>query len=192
MSKIILASQSPRRKELLKNLNIKFEVVSSNIEEKMDVEGDYNKIVMDLALQKCQDVAKKIKQDAIVIAADTIVVHDKMLGKPKNKEDAYKMLKSLSGSQHEVVTGIALIRHLDNISEVDYETTKIYFRDISDEEIYRYIDTGETMDKAGSYGIQGKASLFIKRIEGDYYNVVGLPIYKLGEMMHRFFNIHLL
>lgn len=193
MSKnIILASNSPRRKELLRNLGIEFSVVSSEFDEKLDDSMHPYELACHLALEKAKDVARKGYDNAIIIAADTLVIHNKILGKPKSLNEAYIMLKSLSGNVHEVVTGVALLDEYNNIQITDYEMTKVYFRKISDEEINRYISTGESMDKAGAYGIQGKASLFIEKIDGDFFNVMGLPIYKLGKMMQQHFNYDLL
>lgn len=192
MTKIILASGSPRRKELLKNLGITFNVVNSEFEEVLSDNMHPYKLAADLALQKAESVANNNYTDAIIIAADTIVIHKGVLGKPHNDDDAYEMLKALSNNVHEVVTGIAIMDCKSNKSITDYEVTKVYFREISDEEIYRYIATGEPMDKAGAYGIQGKASLFVKKIDGDYFNVVGLPIYKLGRLLQQEFNYYLL
>lgn len=192
MSRILLASNSPRRKEILENLGLQFHVVSSEIDEILKKNVHPYKLASNLALQKAENVASNNYTDGLIIAADTIVIHDNVLGKPQNQQDAYEMLKKLSDDAHEVVTGVAIIDCKRNKKITDYEVTKVYFREISDEEIYKYIATGEPMDKAGAYGIQGKASLFIKKIDGDYFNVVGLPIYKLGKLMQEHFNYNLL
>ncbi|SES75032.1 septum formation protein [Natronincola peptidivorans] len=192
MSKIILASGSPRRKEILTSLGIKFDIITSNTKEKFEEDESPYKVACDLALEKAKDVSQKINENAIIIAADTLVFQDNILGKPQNNSDAFKMLKSLSGNQHEVVTGVTLFDVLSKKEITDFEVTKVFFRELDDDEIEKYIATGEPMDKAGGYGIQGKASLFIEKIDGDYFNVVGLPIYKLGSMLKKHFNISLL
>ncbi|AKL95089.1 septum formation protein Maf [Clostridium aceticum] len=192
MYKLILASNSPRRKEILENLGLKFSIITSDIEEKVNYNIEPYRVACNLAYQKAKSVSENITDPAIVIGADTIVILDKILGKPQNSEEAYGMLRSLSGRTHEVVTGIAIIDCYHQQQVTDYEVTKVHFREINDEEIKKYVETGEPMDKAGAYGIQGKASLFVKKIEGDYYNVVGLPVFKLGKIMHRYFNMSFL
>ena len=178
--KIILASASPRRRELLAQIGLEFEVKVSNKEE-VYTSTKPQKIVEELALMKAENVASDLQaegvelKNTIVIGADTIVVRDEeILGKPKNEDHAYEILLSLQGRAHEVYTGVCLIE--DGEAKTFYEETKVTFYEISEDEIERYIETGEPMDKAGSYGIQGKAAVFIKGIEGDYYNVVGFPI----------------
>ena len=173
--KIILASASPRRKELLEQLGLTFLVFPAQGEEKQ-VGDTPSEIVMNLA--------KVGEQDSLVIGADTVVVKDgKVLGKPKNREDAFTMLKGLSGSIHEVYTGVSLWMREDGkkVQYSFYECTKVTMYPVTDEELNRYIDTGEPMDKAGAYGIQGKAAAFIEKIEGDYNNVVGLPIARIYQ-----------
>ena len=172
--RLILASGSPRRKELLSNLQIKFEVVVSEIEEIVDESLQPEEVVMDLAFQKANDVAK-IHQDAIVLGSDTVVVFDgEILGKPTNEEDSFRMLKMLSGNTHEVLTGVSIISPQETITF--YERTEVTFWELTDDEIYAYIASGEPADKAGSYGIQHLGSVFVKRINGDYFSVVGLPV----------------
>ncbi|SDK58394.1 Maf family protein [Natronincola ferrireducens] len=192
MYKIVLASNSPRRKEILENLGVQFQIITSDIEEKLNQDMDPYHLATELAYQKAKNVADKINDKVIVIGADTVVVNNQILGKPQDQLEAFRMLKQLSGNQHEVVTGLALIDCHTKKEIRDYEITKVCFRQLEDIEINQYIATGEPMDKAGGYGIQGKASLFVRKIDGDYYNVVGLPIYKLGEMLNHYFNIHLL
>lgn len=190
--KIILASASPRRKEILGNLGIDFEVITSNAEEKADSELPPHMIVQELAMLKGADVAKNAK-NAIVISADTIVWLDGcVLGKPTDTENARKMLKKLSGKTHDVYTGVCVTDSVSGKSVSDYEVTKVNFRDLSDEEIDRYISTGEPMDKAGAYGIQGKGCLLVRSIEGDYLNVVGLPAVKLGKILKEEFNYNIM
>lgn len=187
--KIILASASPRRKELLEQLGLTFLVFPAQGEEKQ-VGDTPSEIVMNLAKQKAGEIYEKMieakvgEQDSLVIGADTVVVKDgKVLGKPKNREDAFAMLKGLSGSTHEVYTGVSLWMR-ENGKKVQYsffECTKVTMYPVTDEELNRYIDTGEPMDKAGAYGIQGKAEAFIEKIDGDYNNVVGLPIARIYQ-----------
>lgn len=179
--KLILASNSPRRKELLQEHNIEFEVIPSQVDEVVDMAMDVYQNVMHLATIKCEDVYSK-NPNRIVLAADTIVVYnDEILGKPKDEEDAYRMLKLLSGNTHEVITGVCVI---DNgIKKVDHVVSKVVFKEITDEDIYEYIKTKEPMDKAGSYAIQGIGSKFIEKYEGEYDNIVGLPMKKVLELL---------
>lgn len=174
MQTLILASSSPRRKELLENLQLPFEISSSNIDETYDKNLPPEEIVMSLAHQKAQSVAKR-RPDAFVIGADTIVVIDgQVLGKPKMVQEAAEMLKKLSGKSHYVYTGVTII---SPTNQVDFfEKTEVVFWDLTEEEINNYLKTGEHFDKAGAYGIQGYGSLLVKKINGDYFSVVGLPV----------------
>ena len=142
--------------------------------------------VMEIALGKAKDVIEKVSEPSIIIGADTIVSLDgKILGKPKDKDDAYNMLYSLSGNVHKVYTGIVVINTETQSILKDFVETKVFFSKLTDEEINAYIDTGDPFDKAGAYGIQGKAGIFIEKIEGCYYNVVGLPLNKLNKMIKK-------
>lgn len=186
MENIILASSSPRRIEMLKNFNLHFKIVPSNYEEVI-VDKLPEDLVCYLAENKAREVCSRVEGDSLIIAADTMVFIDKkVLGKPKSREDAYSMLRSLSGRRHDVITGLCIISKGSNKKYMDSETTGVFFKELSDEEIWNYINTGEPLDKAGAYGIQGFGGLFVKRIEGCYFNVVGLPVSKLysalGEM----------
>jgi septum formation protein len=182
MKKLILASASPRRKELLSMLNIPFVIETSNVEEVMEQNLHSSEIVMKLAEEKALDVSKKFP-NAIIIGADTIVTfNEKKLGKPSSKEDAFEMLKMLSGKTHEVYTGVSIVN--DGKSSNFYQFTKITFSELSDQEILDYIDTKEPMDKAGSYGIQGYGGTFVEKIDGDYFSVVGLPINKVKKKLN--------
>lgn len=187
MDKIILASASPRRKMLLKQIGIPFGVVVSDVEEEVKLALTPEELVIELSKQKAINVANSLGEGFLVIGADTIVVFEgKILGKPKDKEDAYKMLSMLQGNCHEVYTGVTIIRTKDKQIESDYEKTKVYMRKLSQSIINKYIDTKEPLDKAGAYGIQEKGGLFIDKIDGDYNNVVGLPlklILRLTEKM---------
>ncbi len=186
MKKVILASASPRRSELLRQIGIDFEVIPSNIEENIEQGMSPESIVQDLAYDKALSVAKGLKGASIVIGADTIVVKDGILGKPVNEEEAFAMLKSLQGGWHEVITGVALISPLENRYLKGYEKTNVKMRSLNDREIMSYIKTGEPMDKAGAYGIQGMGALLVERIDGCYFNVVGLPLQKLSAMFEEF------
>lgn len=177
MRKIILASASPRRKELLTTAGVEFDVVVADIEETIPDGAQPQEVVKALALQKAEAVAKDYP-DCIVIGADTIVVNDgAILGKPKSEEDAVEMLKALSSRTHFVCTGVALACG-DKVKNF-CETTEVEFYNLTRDEIVRYVKSGEPMDKAGSYGIQGRGCVIVKRIVGDYFNVVGLPISKV-------------
>ena len=174
MKHIILASASPRRKEILELADLKFDVMPSDAQE-ITTKTAPNEVVMELASIKAKDIYKKSEKQSMVVGADTVVAYQgQILGKPADEADAKRMLTMLSGQTHEVYTGVCVIE--DGKTKTSYEETKVTFYEISDEQIDRYIKTGEPMDKAGSYGIQGKAAVFIKGIEGDYYNVVGFPI----------------
>ena len=174
MKHIILASASPRRKEILELADLKFDIMPSNAQE-ITTKTAPNEVVMELASIKAKDIYKKSEKQSMIVGADTVVAYQgQILGKPTDKADAKRMLTMLSGQTHEVYTGVCIIE--DGKTKTFYEETKVTFYEISDEQIDHYIKTGEPMDKAGSYGIQGKAAVFIKGIEGDYYNVVGFPI----------------
>ena len=180
--KIVLASASPRRRELLQMLGLEdFLVCPAKGEELPPDHATPEETVCSLASAKAREVAAKFSPDTLIIAADTIVVADqKILGKP-HSEEAFRMLRMLSGRTHEVYTGVSLMRDEEMLTRA--ECTKVRFRELSDREIRNYIATGEPMDKAGAYGAQGKASLFVKGIEGDFFNVVGLPLCLLGSML---------
>lgn len=181
---IVLASASPRRREILNIFNLEFKVEPSNIDECINIDDPCD-LVESLAYNKALDISKRIP-GSLIIGADTIVYfNEKILGKPKSKDEAYEMLKSLSGNVHSVITGISLVCEDENIALKDHEITKVYFKILTDEEIWSYIDTGEPLDKAGSYGIQGIASVFVEKIEGCYFNVVGLPTNKLYNLLGR-------
>ncbi len=180
--KIILASASPRRRELLSALGLAFEVRPAKGEEHPEPGLDGGETAKRLSRAKCLEIASQAEEDAVVIAADTVVcLDDEILGKPADEEDAARMLKALSGRDHRVYTGVTVARGGRVLS--DFEETAVHFRPLSEREIAAYIATGEPMDKAGAYGIQGRASLFVRGIEGDYFNVMGLPLCKLGEML---------
>jgi len=183
---IYLASKSPRRRKLLKQLGIKFKSFSVNtIEDVLDGEHPVN-CVKRLALEKL-DTAKRKVQNSIVITADTIVVLDRnVIGKPKNKKDAVRILSLLSGKVHTVFTGFCVLNQNSNKIITDFEKTKVEFRQLTKDEIFDYVDGGSPMDKAGAYGIQDDfGAVFVKKINGCYYNVVGLPLTKLYNALRK-------
>lgn len=174
MKNLILASSSPRRKELLENLHLSFMTVSSDTDESYPPQWAPDKIVTELSLRKARAVATEYP-GSYVIGSDTVVAIDHtVLGKPQSREEAYSMLKSLSGKTHSVYTGVAIVSPENEMAF--FEKTNVVFWELSDQEINRYIETGEPFDKAGAYGIQGFGSLLVQRIEGDYFAVVGLPV----------------
>lgn len=181
----VLASASERRKELLARLCEEFRVVESFFpEESVEFKGDLEKYVKELSLGKAQYVARTLDEDSIVIAADTIVaINGNILGKPKDKEAAYNMLKSLSGNVHKVYTGVTVINLRNNKIMNEAVCTKVVFSTLNEEDILAYVDSEEPLDKAGAYGIQGHGGVFVESIEGCYYNVVGLPLNRLDKML---------
>lgn len=193
MKQIILASKSPRRKELLGRFCPNM-IIRSDASEEYKIPGENpEKTVIRLALTKAKNVARLSKEDAIVIGADTVVVLDGIvLGKPKNQDEAFQMLRSLSGRTHTVFTGVAVFDTVTEKEKTFAEATKVSFRELSDCEIEAYIASREPMDKAGAYGIQELGSLFIEGIEGDYFNVVGLPVCKLGKLLKEEFLVDIL
>ncbi len=182
--KIVLASKSPRRKEILQNLGIDFDVITRDTDESSDIK-DPLKLVEYLSFIKGKAVYEDIKdKDTLVISSDTVVTLDGViLGKPKDVNDAKGMLKMLSGKSHEVVSGVTLMYNDVVISE--HEVTNVKFADLSDELIEKYVATLEPMDKAGSYAVQGLASLFIEGINGCYFNVVGFPVHLFAKMLKK-------
>ncbi|MEE1313367.1 MAG: Maf family protein [Lachnospiraceae bacterium] len=187
MKQLILASGSPRRKEILEQVGLTFRVLPSDVEEVITKQVPSD-IVMELSRQKAKDVYEKLDEtNVIVLGADTVVAFDgKILGKPKNQEEAAQMLHMLSGKKHFVYTGVTLVTNKKELTF--FEETAVEFYPMSEKEIHDYIISGEPMDKAGAYGIQGKAAAFIKRILGDYYNVVGLPIAKVIRNLQKMEN----
>ena len=183
--KLILGSASPRRKELLREAGYSFEVLPSECDENVDKNLSPKLMVKELSLLKAQDVAKKVTDtDCLIIGADTLVsLGDAVMGKPKDRDDAIQMLRSLSGSCHQVYTGVTVIRRTDGFTVTEAECTNITFRPLSDEEIFAYVDTGEPFDKAGAYAVQGAGKGFVSAISGDYNNVVGLPVDRLGRIL---------
>lgn len=189
MKPLILASQSPRRKLLLKQIGLKFRVMPSHVAEVLSTKQAPGDNAKRIAYEKAFEVASRVRK-GIVIGADTIVVLDHhVLGKPSSKEDARRMLKLLSGREHSVYTGFALVdveskKHVGGVEE-----TKVRFRTLEEKEIIAYVDSGSPMDKAGSYGIQDDfGAVFIEKVNGCYYNVVGFPLARFYLMLQRFIN----
>ena len=179
---VILASQSPRRKQLLEMLGLEFAVIPAKGEETVPFGAGPEETVRALSRQKAAAVAKEADTEDVIIAADTIVWYaDQLLGKPRSEQEAARMLSALSGNTHHVYTGVTVRRGERELTAA--ECTAVKFRKLSGREIDAYIATKEPMDKAGAYGIQGLACLFVEGIEGDYYNVVGLPVCRLGKML---------
>ena len=182
---IILASQSPRRRELLERMGVgDFRIVTPDIDEQMDRDLPPGELVGRISLEKALAVQAQEGKGPIIIAADTVVALDgAVLGKPADELNAFKMLSTLSGCRHQVYTGLTVLRGEEQYT-VSEETT-VTFRELSAEEIDRYVATGEPMDKAGAYGIQGYGALLVEGIQGDYYNVMGLPVCRLGLLLRR-------
>ena len=177
---LVLASQSPRRKELLGLFGIPFTVRVADIDETMEPAAPADREVARVSRLKA--LATPRTADDVVVAADTIVVcQDRVLGKPRSEAEARQMLQLLSGRDHQVMTGVTVL--LGDKEAVFTQITDLHFRELTDKEIDRYIATGEPMDKAGAYGIQGGAALFCERMDGDYYNVMGLPVCRLGQVL---------
>ena len=185
---LILASASPRRKELMGHLGLPFTVIPATGPEEPPEEADAGRTAWYLSQQKARQVAKA-HPEALVIGADTVVsVEGQVLGKPRDEADAKRMLRLLSGREHQVYTGVSLVQYgvypaVRSYNDTCMEMTRVFFREMTDGEIDAYVATGEPMDKAGAYGYQGRAGLFVERIEGDYFNVVGLPLCLLGRML---------
>ena len=175
MTKIILASNSPRRKKILTDLGLEFEVIPSNYEEKLETDVFSYDLIEDLATKKACDVVNRVGKDEIVLGADTVVVlHNKIMGKPKDKEDAFNMLKDLSGQTHMVVTALCGINTKTNRAALLSTTSYVRFKDLSDELIKYYVEEFNPLDKAGSYGIQELPDGILDKYEGSFENIVGL------------------
>lgn len=184
--KYILASKSPRRREILENIGVDFEIIVSDADETSDI-SDPAALTEELSRRKGRAVKdmliseERLPLESVIISADTVVVCDKeILGKPRDRDDAYRMLRMLSGRSHDVVSGITLICGEKEASA--HSLTRVYFKELSDAEIYKYIDSGEPFDKAGAYAVQGLAALFVERIEGCYFGVVGLSVSLFNEL----------
>jgi septum formation protein len=184
--KIVLASTSPRRLELLRELGLRVKVVDSRVRESKFNISDPEKLVKTLALTKAKEVARRVR-GGLIIGADTIVVlKGKILGKPKDEEEAKSMLRELSGKTHEVLTGLAVIDASTGKTKVDFVRSRVKLKRLSEGEISNYVVTDKPFDKAGAYSIQEKAGLFVEKIDGCYFNVVGLPLARLAEILKEF------
>ncbi|MCR4428301.1 MAG: Maf family protein [Caldiserica bacterium] len=185
MKKLFLASSSPRRRSLIKLLGWDFSIIPSRVKEEI-LPGELPEVACQrLALDKAIKGASQVKS-GIVLGCDTIVVLDsEFLGKPKDPDEAFSMLKKLSGKKHRVLTGLALLDTETSQILTDFEETLVYFRELEDREIENYVKSGEPLGKAGAYAIQGKAAVFVERIEGCFYNVVGLPLYRLHMLLKK-------
>lgn len=193
MSDIILASSSPRRKEILRRFGLDPIIDPPNIKEEIRDFESPRQIVMALAFEKAMDVSKNYENKEIIIASDTLVTYNgDIIAKPADRQEAFKKLKSLSGKTHSVITGLAIIRAGSNEKIIDCVETYVSFKELEDSKIERYLDTGEYKDKAGGYGIQGYGQLLVEEIEGSYLNVVGLPIEKLDDILEKNFKINLI
>ena len=186
MAKIILASSSPRRIELMRRIGLeKCKVIVPHIDEDFDRAAPPEEIAAELSRRKAAEVVDQCGPEDIIIAADTIVLYDgNVLGKPEDEADAFNMLTMLSGSRHLVYTGLTVRRGSEVVTED--EVTSVYMRELTGEEIEAYIATGEPMDKAGAYGIQERGALLVERVDGDFYNVMGLPVCRLSKILERF------
>lgn len=188
---IILASKSPRRREILENTKVRFSIEESQIDEVIKLNELPKETVMRLAYEKALDVANR-NRNSLVIGADTIVViNDTILGKPKDDIEAFSMLKLLSGKTHYVITGFALINLSLDKKIIDCQVSQVTFKELSEQCIKDYLQTKESLDKAGAYGIQGYGGLLVKNIQGDYFNIVGLPISKISDCLKDHFDINL-
>ena len=187
MRRVVLASGSPRRRELLMLSEIPFTNASAQIDEDLDLSLSITEAIEKLAYEKAESVFNKFP-DEFIIGADTLVICDgKVLGKPKDNDDAIATLKLLSGKTHQVITGVALVAN--GIKECFHEITEVTFLDLDEADILKYVKSKEPQDKAGSYAIQGKGMLFVEKINGDYYNVVGLPMAKLFVHLKKYLEI---
>lgn len=186
MKKIILASSSPRRKEILSKAGLDFKIIVSDYEENLNLNLSPKELAKHLSKEKAKNVAKKCK-NSVIIGADTFVVlGNDLLGKPRNKETAKKMLKRVSGQTVDILTGFTIMDSDSKKSTSKAVRTKVYINNLSEEEIKNYVATGEPLDKAGAFAIQELGAVFIKKIEGDFFNVMGLPLYKLCEELKKF------
>ena len=184
----ILASGSPRRQELLKQIGMEFTVITADVDESYPYDTEPERIVERLSRRKCGAVYDKIRdklsEQTVIIAADTIVFSEaRVLGKPHSEEEAFEMLKSLSGKSHFVYTGVTLIFYGEKgLKDITFsDKAEVFFRELSDEEIWAYISTGEPADKAGAYGIQGRGAVLVEKIIGDFYTIVGLPLVRVAS-----------
>ena len=194
--RIVLASKSPRRREILSMLGLKFDIVSADADESSEL-TDPAHLVRELSLRMARATKALLEQrgewndDTLIIASDTVVAAEgAILGKPRDEADAARMLTLLSGSTHQVISGVSLLYGARE--RADFDATSVHFCDMTSAEIEDYVSSGEPMDKAGAYAVQGLASVYIKGLEGDYFNVVGLPVHKLNTMLCELLGVGLL
>ena len=194
--RIVLASKSPRRREILSMLGLKFDIVSADADESSEL-TDPAQLVRELSLRKARATKALLQQqgewndDTLIIASDTVVAaNGAILGKPRDEADAARMLSLLSGRTHQVISGVSLL--YGTRERADFDATSVRFCNITPAEIEDYVRSGEPMDKAGAYAVQGLASVYIKGLEGDYFNVVGLPVHKLNTMLRELLGVSLL
>jgi len=186
MRKIILASASPRRKEILATTGLEFTVCKSNYDEDLTISKEPRALARFLSSKKAEDIVQ-IYSDAVIIAADTFIVYkNELFGKPSGPDDARRMLKRLSGKTHSVITGFTIIDSKNHKKVSRSIETTVYFKKLTKVEINAYVRSGEPLDKAGAYAIQGRGAVFIEKIEGDFFNVVGLPVCALAESLKKF------
>jgi septum formation protein len=186
MKTIILASASPRRKELLEKIGLKFEVDASGCEEDLNSAAEPDELVRRISVKKAKSAAVR-HQNAVIIAADTIgVIGDKILGKPHTENEARQMLQEINGKSHSVITGFTVLDTATNRIFTGTVNTTVYIKKLTLQEIAAYVKTGEPMDKAGAYAIQGLGAVIVEKIKGDYYNVMGLPLCALSEALKEF------
>lgn len=188
---LVLASSSPRRQELISLLGLPVRIVPSGADERTPAEWSPSRIVEELSRRKALAVEKELTEAAgessIIVGSDTIVVlNGQIMGKPRDRQDAERMLRQLAGNVHEVYTGVSCVRLSDGKTATSHRVTKVRMRPLSAEQIARYVATGESMDKAGAYGIQEIGSVLVESIEGDYFNVVGLPVSLLAVLLEQF------
>ena len=187
--RVILASASPRRKELMESLNIPFEIITKDTEEIFDGKGDIYHQSMAVSKSKALNVYRDIKEDVIVIGSDTIVVHNgKIYGKPKNFEDAFNMLKTFSNDKHEVISSLCLLVRKNGIEyeEITYDKCDVFIDNMTDLEIKEWINSNDVYSKAGAYAIQEGFGKYVKKIDGDYFSIVGFPIHKLYNLLKKY------
>jgi len=186
VKQLILASNSPRRRQLLEQIGLSFRVITARVSEALPAGSNLAAGVMEIARRKAEAVACRLKE-GLVLGADTLVVLDGIaLGKPAGPQDAFAMLTKLQGREHQVITGVALYDAASGTCLLEHEVTRVWMRPLTPREIWQYVATGEPLDKAGAYGIQGKGALLVERIDGCYSNVVGLPLATVGGMLKKF------
>lgn len=187
--RIVLASTSPRRKELMEYLNISFEIISKNVSESLDENNNHYEECMKTAKEKAKAVFDEIDGDVIVIGSDTIVSYkNRIYGKPKNYEDAFNMIKSFSGNKHEVISSVSILVRKNNqvYEELTYDKCTVYVSKMTDSEINEWINSNDVYSKAGAYAIQEGFGKYIEKIDGDFFSIVGFPLHKVYELLKKY------